>query len=288
MKMKITLVEARQDLGVAIDGTNLAPSILTEPFRNEKIDIKTIEKDNQQKEKDKNNHAKNLDGVNNFNTRLYETISKIKDSGSFPLTIGGDHSVAIGSALASLNYEKEMGIIWIDAHGDYNTLDTTITGNLHGLPLAANDGLCPPLTTFHKGPFFKKENTVIVGGRDIDPLEQENINQNRVKLFSTNDIHQNGVKQILNEAFAIASKNNNKVHISIDLDVIDPLLAPGVSVPAQNGLSLEEFNDLINELIKRKEMIKSLDIVEYNPLKDINDKTKKIAIDTIKKVIENF
>lgn len=173
----LDIINANTDLGVAVDGAYLGPDALTEHLRPGK-NIRGIYKiyaNEENKEKEKDNKKKNLEQINIFNEQVYKTVLNTIDSGYMPLTLGGDHSLVIGSALASINRNKSLGIIWIDAHGDYNTFDTTITGNIHGLPLAAIDGYEKRfLTEFHNGNYFKPENTVIVGGRDIDPLEIEN------------------------------------------------------------------------------------------------------------------
>lgn len=182
-----------------------------------------------------------------------------------------------------------MGIIWIDAHGDYNTFDTTITGNIHGLPLAAIDGYEKNyLTDFHDGSFYKPENTVIVGGRDIDPLEIENIKDAGVTVFSTEEIHKRGMSAVMEDAIAIATNGTEGMHISYDLDVIDPKICPGVSVPAVDGINLDEAYEAVDSIIKHKAKLKSLDIVEYNPERDIDNKTKNIAKTILESIINNI
>lgn len=283
--MKITLIEANEDLGVKVDGANLGPSILTKYFENDTL---VVNKPNIVKEKEIDNLKKNLDGINQFDEELYNVCLKVKNNGEFPLVIGGDHTVAIPSSLASIKKEEKLGIIWIDAHADYNTFDTTKTGNLHGLPLAAANNNCSLLTSFHSGNYYKHENTVIVGGRDIDEWEYPNLEKDNITVFTTEDIKKYGVQEIMNRAFEIASKNTNGVHISYDLDVIDPLIAPGVSVPAVNGINEIEAFEIVDELIKNKDLIKSMDLVEFNPTRDIDDKTKDIAIKILEKVIKSF
>lgn len=285
--MKITLVEANQDLGVMVDGANLGPHILTQSLDKD-LDVLVVNKLDIKKEKDKDNLKKNLDGVNSFDEDLYNICLSIKEKNEFPLVIGGDHSLAIASSLASLKKEESLGIIWIDAHGDYNTFETTRTGNLHGLPLAAVNGNCALLTKFHKGNYFNHQNTVIVGGRDIDDWELPNIEKDGITVFTTEDIRNLGVKKVMDEAIKIASNGTRGIHISYDLDVIDPIYAPGVSVPAKDGINTEEAFLILDELIKNKDKIKSMDLVEFNPEKDKEDKTKKIALEILKKVIKNF
>lgn len=285
--MKITLIEANEDLGVNVEGAHLGPHILTEYFKSD-LDVLVVNKEDLVKEKDNDNLKKNLDGVNSFDKNLYDTCLSVKEKKDFPLVIGGDHTVAIPSSLASIKKEDNLGIIWIDAHGDYNTFETTKTGNLHGLPLAAVNNNCSLLTSFHTGNYYNHKNTVIVGGRDIDEWEMPNIIKDNVTLFTTDDIKTLGVKKVMEEAFKIASDGTNGVHISYDLDVIDPLIAPGVSVPAKDGINLDEAYEIVEQLIQNKDIIKSMDLVEYNPTRDINDKTKDIAIEILKKVIKNF
>lgn len=284
--MNISLIEANEDLGVHVDGADLGPGILTSHFKNHTI--YKVNKPQVKKEREKENLAKNLDSVNKFDEELYNVVKRVKTDKQFPITIGGDHTIAISSALASISVEKSLGIIWIDAHGDYNTFDTTITGNLHGLPLAATNGLCDRLTSFHKGNFYKSTNTVIIGARDLDLKEKINLKENNVTVFTTTDIKEKGVQKIMQEAFKIANQDTNGIHISYDLDVIDPIIAPGVSVPASDGINEEEAMEITDFLIKNKDKIKSMDLVEYNPTRDKEDKTKNIALNILKKVIANF
>ena len=287
---KIDIIDACTDLGVSVDGAALGPEILTEDFSNENVgNIYILHADEDGKEKEKDNKKKNLKKLNEFNIELYNRVLKSIDEKKFPLTIGGDHSLVIASALASIKKNQNLGIIWIDAHGDYNTFKTTITGNIHGLPLAVIDGYEKMyLADFHNGSFYNSKNTVIVGGRDIDPLEQENLKDAGVTVFTTEEIHKRGMKAVMEDAIKIACNNTNGMHISYDLDVIDPVICPGVSVPAKNGINLEEAYEAVDEIIKYKDKLKSLDLVEYNPLRDIDSKTKVIAKTILESLINNI
>ena len=279
--MKYTFINANSDLGVHIDGSNKGPNLITKNFLNyEKI---TIEKTNTtKKSKDKSDLAKNLDSVNSFNKLLFDKITNILNENKFPITIGGDHSIAIASALASNNYHKNIGIIWIDAHTDYNTFDTTITGNLHGLPLAAINGYkTNDLTKHLTNNYINPQNTVIVGARSIDELELVNLKNNNVTVFTTEDIKKEGINSIMKKAFEIAGNNTEGIHISYDLDYIDPIDAPGVSVPEENGIDIQTAIDTMEYIKHNKHLIKSLDLVEYNPEFDIKDKTLNYAIKLI-------
>lgn len=283
--MKTALIEANQDMGVHIDGANLGPHILSNYFADNEIQICVVNKQNTDKEKEKGNKRKNFDNINEFNVRLYHKVLDCMKEQSLPIILGGDHSVAIASALASIKMHKKLGIIWLDAHADYNTFSTTITGNLHGLPLAAINGLCPELTCFHTGNYYSASNAVIIGCRDIDELELVNLRDSNVKVYTTEDVHKRGIIAVFEEAFKIAGNGTTGVHMSYDLDVIDPTIAPGVSVPATDGLSYDEAIQAADYISKHKNVIKSVDLVEFNPLFDKEKKTEKLAVSILKKCI---
>ena len=280
----IQIINANTDLGVHVDGANLGPKLLT---KNLNIKINDIDKDNIIKSKDKNDLKKNLEAVNNFTKKVFDKELEILNNNDFPLLIGGDHSGVIGSALASNKYHGNIGIIWIDAHGDYNTFESTHSGNLHGLPLAAITGYkCGLLTNFITDNYINPKNAVIVGARSIDPWEIGNLRDAGVTIFTTQDVHEKGSKYIMDEAFKIALNNTNGTHISYDLDVIDPNLAPGVSIPEVDGINTSEANEIMDYLVNRKNDIKSMDIVEFNPTRDIDNKTYDIATNLINKFIK--
>ena len=238
---------------------------------------------------DTKNEKRNLEQINEFNEKLYKQVLQVLEADEFPLTVGGDHIIAIASSLASIKRHQNLGMIWFDSHADYNTYTTSVTGNLHGLPLAvATHFEKDILSDFHKGPFYDPKHTVIVGGRDIDPGEWENVLEAGVTVFSTKDIQKYGAREICKKAFEIASNGTNGVHISFDLDLIDPNFAPGVSVPAKDGINLKETYELVDEIVKYANLIKSADLVEYNPVFDIDNKTANLAKEILNKWIENF
>ena len=287
----IDIINACTDLGVHVNGAAEGPIDLTKNLSHNNINnIVTVKYSNVVKEYQNDNKKKNLQEVNKFNKQLYNEVLSSLNNEKFPITIGGDHSLAIASALASIKKYSNLGIIWFDSHGDYNTFDTTITGNIHGLPLAVITNYEKrELSEFHNGNFYNPQNTVIVGARDIDdPLEIENLREAGVTVFSTKDVQKQGADVITKKAFEIASNNTNGVHVSFDIDLIDPKIAPGVSVPATNGINLEEANKMIETIIKKKNIVKSVDLVEYNPNFDIDNKTKIIAMNILNKLLNNF
>ena len=289
----IDIIAACSDLGVHINGSNLGPKILLKNINNyDNIkNIKEINYDtNYKKEYQTENKKKNLEQINLFNAKLYKEVQNTIENNSFPITIGGDHNIAIASALASISKNNNLGIIWFDAHGDYNTFETTTTGNIHGLPFAAITNYEKNLlTTFHNTNFFAPKNAVLFGARDIDePYEKNNLLDAGITIITTEDVKKYGITEMAKKAFEIASSGTNGIHISYDLDCINPQIAPGVSVPAVGGLNLEEAYAFLNEIIKNKEIIKSIDLVEFNPLLDINHKTEKIATYILNELINKL
>ncbi len=283
--MKKILIGAGSDLGVHIDGASLGPEVILKKKNLKKVLFK--QNKNIKKSKTKNDLKKNLVDLNQFNETLYNFLKKEKN---FCITVGGDHSIAIASALASLKKEKNLGIIWIDSHLDYNTFATTITGNLHGLPLAALNGLNQDLSKFHDGNYYNPQNTVVVGYRALEEnalAEIQNIQTMGVTVYTTEDIKKYGVSKIMEEAFKIAFKNTSGLHISFDLDVIDPDIAPGVSVKEKNGINLDETKEIINFLNTKKKYLKAFDLVEYNPLNDQNNTTLEIANYILENIIKD-
>ena len=287
---KYEIINACSDLGVTIDGANLGPELISKHFINNNNinNIISIKKPITIKSKDKKDLKKNLDAVNLFNKNLYNVVDYTIKKGYFPVTIGGDHSVVIASGLATINNNDNLGLIWIDAHADFNTFESTRTGNIHGLPLAALCGYkCDSLTSFMSNKQYNTKNVVIVGARSIDNWEYPNLDNTDITIFTTEDIKKYGATEIMKKAIKIASKNTEGIHISYDLDVIDPEVAPGVSVDEENGINEKEAYEIMDIIIENKNLIKSLDLVEFNPKYDINNKTLKIAINLLNKFINN-
>ena len=281
---EINFISACSDLGVNICGSEKGPLILTESFN---IKNHIVKKENIVKSSDPNDLRKNEKYINIFTKKIFDVATEILNDNKTPLLIGGDHSTVIGSALASQKYHKNIGIIWVDAHIDYNTFETTITGNIHGLPLAAINGLCEDLTNFITTNNINPKNTVVVGYRAKEEnadKEMNNIKRSGVTVFTTEDVKKYGPDIIMKKAIEIASNNTNGIHVSLDLDVIDPNIAPGVSIPEIDGISDNDMYLIVDEILKYKDLVKSIDLVELNPDLDINNKTKEIALNILKKI----
>lgn len=284
--MKTILIGACSDLGVHHNGTKNGPIEILKDYKDK---IMLYQNENYIKSLDKKDLRKNLEELNIFNQKLYQIIDKEIKKGNIPLTIGGDHSISISSALASRN-NNNIGIIWIDAHTDFNTFETTTTGNIHGLPLATITGYKNQILRTFGNNTINPKNAVIIGARSIDSLEYDNLNNAGITYYTTKDIYKYGIQKIVEKSILIASNNTEGIHISCDLDIIDPSFAPGVSVPELNGITDKDILKITKEILKFKNLIKSYDLVELNPDKDINNKTLKIAntlLKTIKSSLEN-
>ena len=241
--MKTFIVGAGSDLGVHIDGAHLGPIQLMNDlksfYKGESFSL--IQNENIIKSRNLSDRRKNEYEIDKFNTELYKVILEKEKEGYFPITVGGDHSVAVASALASAKVHDNIGIIWFDAHTDYNTYETTVSGNIHGLPLAAITGYKNhELRYFHDGNIIQPAKTVVVGARSIDDWEKDNIKYSGITVFTTDDIREKGLENVVEEAFKIAGEKTRGIHISYDLDLIDPEVAPGVSIPEFDGITEEE------------------------------------------------
>lgn len=287
--MKKIIIGAGSDLGVHIDGTRLGPTQLLNDlqsfYKGDRISF--IQDENIIKSRNLSDRRKNEYEIERFNSAIYKVIIEKMQEDYFPILIGGDHSVAIASALASAKINTDIGIIWFDAHGDFNTYQTTQTGNIHGLPLAAIAGYNnEDLRAFHEGNTIQPSKTVIVGVRSLDEGEKENLRYAGVTVFTTEDIKEKGVEKVVEEAFAIAGEHTKGIHISYDLDLIDPEYAPGVSVPEYDGITIDEAMKINELIIKHIESVTSYDLVEFNPLRDQNRKTEQIAVNLLAQIIQ--
>lgn len=289
--MKSVVIGAGSDLGVHIDGAKLGPTQLINDIKSfYKGEIIEFQQDPSIiKSRNISDRSKNRYEINELNEKMYNSIVDKMKQGYFPITLGGDHTVAIASSLSDAKINEDVGIIWIDAHGDYNTFKTTITGNIHGLPLAAITGYeCEDLRLFHRGEIIQPAKAVIVGARSLDKAEAENLKYSGVTVFTTEDIKKEGVENIMKKAFDIAGYKTRSIHISYDLDVIDPEFAPGVSVPEFDGINTDEAMEICDYIIEHFDKVTSYDIVELNPLRDVSRKTEQIALNILAKTINKI
>lgn len=288
--MNLEFILACSDLGVHIEGAKKGPQIIYNNIP-KKLNLSSVlvnNTDNIVKELEKCNKEKNLIPINEFNLNLFNSVTNTLKNNMFPFILGGDHSITIGSALASLNHYKNLGLIWIDSHGDFHNFDTTPSGNIHGLPFAAITGFenTEKLTKHISATFFNPKNSVLLGARDMQDEEIINLQKAGVTVFSTEDLKQHGINNIMKKAIQIASNNTNGIHISYDVDIIDPDIAIGVSTPAIDGITEIEALEIIQSLKENKDIIKSFDLVEYNPEKDKNNSTLNIVTNLVHEFIK--
>lgn len=207
----------------------------------------------------------------------YELGRSAVDRGEIPIFLGGDHSASIGT-VGGVTHDAEIGLIWIDAHGDFNTPDTSASQNVHGMALAVLLGLGPRelVDIGRKGPKVKPENVVLVGIRDLDREEKELIKSSGCTVFTMRDVDEVGIRAVLTRVLK-GFKHLEKLHVSLDLDVMDPLDAPGVGTPSQGGLTYRE-GQLIMEILAETGKLHSVDIMEINPILDIQNRTAQMAV----------
>ena len=229
-------------------------------------------------------HAKYLKEITATCTKSAELVLKSLEAGKVPLVLGGDHSVAAGTVAGVAEFyrkqNQKIGLIWIDAHSDINTPETSPSGNVHGMPLAAIMGLGPAElgNIFNFSPKIHAENCVLVGIRDVDAHEKENIRRAGVEVFTMRDIDERGMRSVMEEALRMAGRGTAGYHVSLDMDWIDPEDAPGVGTPVWGGATYREAH-LAMEIISDHGRMLSLEIVEVNPVIDEHNQTADLAVE---------
>ncbi|NOU94487.1 arginase [Paenibacillus sp. LMG 31456] len=289
---RISIIGVPLDLGAGRSGACMGPSAIRCAGVVERLEqigcfvvdegdlaVKNCYASSAQQPKSKLKHLDEIVKVNGeLSTKIYEAVT----AGYFPLVLGGDHSIAIGTLAGLRRMGGEYGLIWFDAHTDVNTAETTPTGNIHGMSLAVALGYGDPRLTAIGGgiAFFKPEHTVIVGARSIDPGERKFLKKLGVRVFTTRDIERLGIAKVIERALEIAAGGTDGIHLSLDLDGLDPRDAPGVSTPVPGGLSFRE-SLLAMELIFDAGVAVSAEFVEVNPTLDLRNKTARVAVDLI-------
>jgi arginase len=218
--------------------------------------------------------------------RVYQSLQK----GHIPIVIGGDHCIAIGTITGISRYfrehQKQMGLIWIDAHADLNTPTSSPSGNIHGMPLSVvlGQGHKELVELGGYGQKIKPENVALIGIRDIDGEEKEICKNSGIRYFTMREVDERGMVSVMKEAMEVASSGTGGVHLSVDLDGIDPLYAPGVSTPVTGGLSYRETH-LALEMLAESKNLSSIEIVELNPVRDIDHKSARLAVELIQSAL---
>lgn len=306
-EQEVHILGVPMDHGAGLRGVGMGPSAiriagLHERLRNLELSFKDhgdvlIRDPERQPRESKEGQARHLPLISRACDAVHEHVKRIVKRDAFPLVIGGDHSIAIGTVagLAAAYKEEEteakkedpdveitMGLIWVDAHGDLNTPETSPSGNIHGMPVAVCLGDGPKELT-HIGGFAPKvhpNDIVLLGLRDIDRQEKHAILDSGVHAFTMKDIDERGMAAVMREAINLATRNTDYLHVSFDIDSVDPRVAPGTGTTVFGGLTYREAH-LAMEMIAESERLTSLEMVEVNPILDMHNQTGQLAVDLI-------
>ncbi|HHY27965.1 MAG TPA: arginase [Desulfitobacterium dehalogenans] len=289
-RRKVRIIGVPIDLGADRRGVDMGPSAIRYAGLHERLkklgweveDVGNIDVPIAETREIKDPLLKYLPEISKVNEKLYPLVAQAIKEEVIPLVIGGDHSLGIGSLAGCAASGKQFGVIWFDTHGDYNSVDTTSSGNIHGMPLAVANGIGVEELVRIGGADrkIKEENTVIIGARDFDDEERDMIRQSKITVFSMSDIDRLGMEVVVRQGLEIANQGTDGVHISFDLDVLDPSEAPGVGTPVQGGITYREAH-LAMEMVADCQCLLSMDVVEVNPILDVQNKTAELAVGLI-------
>lgn len=290
--MTVHIIGVPMDLGAGRRGVDMGPSAIRIAGiggRLRELGYKVIDEGDltiktQEEQRVRDPHMKYLPEIARVVSVLSRKVEKVVDRGHFPLVLGGDHSIAIGTISGISSYarkrRKKVGVFWIDAHGDFNTPETSPSGNIHGMPLAISTGLGPRALINVHGSFHKVEpqHVAIIGLRNLDKGERQNLLKNGVHIFTMEDIDKYGIHRVMKNALAQVAKHVDYLHISFDLDSVDPVYAPGVGTPVKGGLDYREAH-LIMEMLAESKKMTSLEMVEVNPIVDNRNQSAEFAVE---------
>jgi len=287
IKKKVHVIGMQMDLGASKRGVNMGPLAVRYTGLMEKLaelgfdacdkgDIVAGEPETD------NPRMKNFKPIFEANKRLYERVTDSLKQGAFPVILGGDHGVAAGSITATNHHYKKIGVIWIDAHGDFNSDESSPSGNMHGMPLSAVTGFGPEkMVAFtEKIKYVDPANVAVVGGRDIDLEERKRMAASGIHVLSIHEVDRLGMAEVMRQAIETASDGTEGIHVSFDVDAITPQEAPGVGTPVHSGLTVREAF-LAAELVALSGKLVALDMVEINPILDERNRTGILACELI-------
>jgi len=282
---RVAIIGAALDLGAGRRGVDMGPSAIRYAGLSDRLEragIDVEERGNVQAalaetRASGSERARFLDEILETCARIATEVEQARGEGLVPLLLGGDHSIAMGS-LSGLAAEGKGGVLWLDAHGDLNTPATTPSGNVHGMPLAAAIGLCDDFARDGlRLPAVDPERVAVVGVRSLDPGEQALVRDLGIAVYTISDLDRRGMEPVITEALERVAAGPF-VHVSVDLDVVDPEVAPGVGDPVRGGLSYREAH-LALELVAEAGVMDALDLVEVNPIHDHENATAGVAVE---------
>lgn len=291
---RIDIIGAPLDLGAGRRGVDMGPSAVRVANLNARLvaigyqvdDLGNVPVGQAEASPEGHPHAKYLPQIAATCQAIANLVEGTLERGGMPLVLGGDHSVAAGTVAGiSRQFHKhghKIGLIWLDAHADMNTPETSPSGNIHGMPLACIVGLGPPELTQLAGhtPMVDPQNAVIVGLRDVDQMEKPHVRESGVRAFTMRDIDERGLRSVMEEALRLAGEGAAGIHLSLDMDFIDPQDAPGVGTPVRGGATYREAH-LAMEMICDSGRMVSMEVVEVNPVIDEVNRTADLAVELI-------
>jgi arginase len=294
MAQKIRIIGVPMDLGQSRRGVDMGPSALRVAGLQSRLkqlghtveDIGNVPVKQAEEQPYGEKRAKYLNEIAETCRGLAEMTEQTLSEGFLPVVLGGDHSIAIGSCSGVSDFfrkqSKKIGYLWLDAHGDMNTPDSSPSGNVHGMPLAALIGYGAPELVELLGykPKIEPRNVAIVGVRDLDPKERRLVKDSGVHALTMRDIDERGMREVMSEALRFATDDTDGVSVSLDMDVIDPSEAPGVGTPVRGGITYREAH-LAMEMIADSEAMVSLEIVEINPVIDLHNTTALLGVEMV-------
>ena len=291
---RVAVIGAPLDLGAGRRGVDMGPSAIRVAELHLRLsrlsyiveDLGNVAVEQAESRDSGNPHARYLPEIAETCRRIAIAVDKAAGDGKFPLVLGGDHSAAAGTISGIARHFKKkkqrIGLIWVDAHADMNTPDSSMSGNVHGMPFACLLGKGPRELThiFNFSPKVEAKNAVLVGLRDVDQLERQMVRESGVHIFTMRDIDERGMKSVMSDAIRYALDGTAGFHVSFDMDAVDPREAPGVGTPVAGGLTLREAH-LAMEMAGDTGMLTSLEAVEVNPVLDTANRTAELAVQLI-------
>jgi arginase len=291
---KISIVGVPMDLGADRRGVDMGPSALRYADLNEKLaglgyevkDLGDLDVIIPEMRHFGDPKAKYLREIADACTHLANLVLEIRQEGRTPLVLGGDHSIAVGTvsgvAESFRRQDQKIGLIWFDAHADFNTPEISPSGNVHGMPMASIMGYGPPELThiFGFSPKVLPEHAVQIGIREVDPEERELVKRSGVRVFTMKDIDRRGIGTVMDEALSIVTKGTSGFAVTLDADFLDPIESPGVATPVRGGADYREAH-LAMEMISDTKKMVSFEITEINPILDVQNKTAHFGMELI-------
>jgi arginase len=291
---KISIIGVPMDLGADRRGVDMGPSALRYADLDERLeelgyeieDLGDMDVIIPETQHYGDPHAKYLKEITDACAHLAHLVLRSYEQGRTPLVLGGDHSIAVGTvsgmAEGFRRHQKKLGLIWFDAHADFNTPETSPSGNVHGMPLASIMGYGPHQLThvFGFSPKIPPDRVALIGIREVDKEERELVKQSGIRVFTMKDIDRRGIGTVMDEAISLVSRDSDGFSVTLDADFLDPYDSPGVATPVRGGADYREAH-LAMEMIADTKKLASFEITEINPILDVHNKTAHFGMELI-------